>query len=300
MSSTTATGPAGPPATSTPLVDNAMDTGIVVLVILVMIVIVLILVYIIRVFKTSALKRVELLDKIIALDTRSSLPHIVPANLMSVTTRGQEFSYCFWIYLSENYAASDMHKLIMVRGNGSQSYSTMTTDANPVIMMDAKTNSMYFALSTTETNSEFSLSCIAKSPATTCTATTANSKHLVIKVEYVPLQRWINCCFVVRDNIATLFIDGDIYSISTTNDIHNATSGPRPIIRGTTGKISIGDPNYPINGFLSKLEFFNYALNHKQVQDIYKSGPVNSGFLSKFGIGNYGIRSPIYNLDDSS
>jgi len=283
-----------------PMVKNTKDTAIVVLVILVMVVIVLILVYIIRVFKTNALKRIDLLNKIITLDSRSSLPYTVPAGRLAVTTRGQEFTYSFWLYLSENFKASDSHKLVMTRGNSSNSFTDVDATANPVIMMDGKSNSLYFALSTTATptGATYNLNCIARSPGTSCSLSTSTN-HLVTKLEYVPLQRWVLCTFVVRDNIATLFVDGDIYSITTTNDIKLQTNQQRPLIRGTAGDVIIGDPNFPINGFMGKLEFFNYALSQKQVQDIYKTGPVSSGMLSKFGIGNYGLRSPIYNLDQA-
>jgi hypothetical protein len=176
----------------------------------------------------------------------------------------------------------------------------MDATANPVVFMDGKSNSMYFALSTTATPSGglYNLNCIARSPGTTCALTTPTN-HLVTKLEYTPLQRWVLTTFVVRDNTATLFVDGDIYSIVSTNDVKVAMNQARPLIRGTAGDIVIGDPNLTLNGFLSKFEFFNYALSQKQVQDIYKSGPVNSGLLGKFGIGNYGFRSPVYNLDNA-
>lgn len=282
------------------MVKNTKDTAIVILVVLVLIIIILILVYIIRVFSASSLKRIDLLSKIIALDTRSSLPYTIPAGKMAVTTRGQEFSYSFWIYLSENYKASDSHKLLFTRGNTSNSFTNVDAVANPIVMMDGKANTIYFALSTTATVSgaTYNLNCIARTPSSNC-AVAAPTNHLITKLEYTPLQRWVHCCYVVRDNIATLFVDGDIYSIVTTNDISIAANAPRPLLRGSAGDLVIGDPNFPVNGFMSKLEFYNYALSHKQVQDIYKGGPVNSGMLSKFGFANLGLRAPIYRLDEA-
>jgi Concanavalin A-like lectin/glucanases superfamily len=290
-----------PVAADGAMVKNATDTAIVILVVLVLLVIVLILVYIIRLFGTSSLKRIDLLKKTISLDSRTALPYIIPAGRMAVTTRGQEFSYSMWLYLSENYKASDMHKLVFMRGNTSNSFTDVDAAANPVVMLDGKSNAMFFALSTTATpaGATYNLNCIARTPSSSC-ALTAATNHLVVKMEYVPLQRWVNCVLVVRDNIVTLFVDGDIYSIITTNDVKINANQARPLIRGTAGDLLVGDPNYPVNGFLSKLEFYNYALSHKQVQDMYKGGPVASGLLSKLGFGSYGVRSPIYNLDNVS
>jgi hypothetical protein len=209
---------------------------------------------------------------------------------MAVTTRGQEFSYSFWIYLSEIYENSTSNKLIFARGNSTNAFSTVDANTNPIIMLDKATNSMYFALSTSSSTASrnFTLNEI--------TASNSTTNHMVAKVDYVPLQRWVHFVMQVKDNIMTIFIDGDIYSITTTNDIKSVT-GVRPLVRSTAGEGVIGDPNNPVKGFLGKFEFYNYALSHKNIQAIYKSGPVNKSALGALGLGNYGIRSPIYDMD---
>jgi hypothetical protein len=272
-------------------IKNFEDTGIVILVVLVMIVIIVILVYIIRLFKSTALQRVDLLDKLVPLDNRTSLPFIIPAGKMAVTSRGQEFSYSFWIYLSENYEATNMHKVIFMRGGAPNALGSVTEVINPIIMMDKASNIMYFAVSTTRTGTNNLINDIAMPGNPT--------RHLVAKVEYVPLQRWIHFTMVVRDNMMTIYMDGDVYSISSTSEIPSSVTDPRPLIRGGTGEGNIGNPATPIRGFLSKFEFYNYALSHKQIQSMYYTGPVNKSMLSYFGVGNYGVRSPIYSLEDS-
>lgn len=274
-----------------PITKNVEDTGIVILVVLVMIVIIVILVYIIRLFKSTALQRVDLLNKIIPLDNRTSLPYIIPSGKMAVTSRGQEFSYSFWIYLSETYEASNMHKIIFMRGSSPNAIGSVTESANPLIMLDKASNTMYFAVSTTRTGTNNMINDIP-SPGNP-------TRHLVSKVDYVPLQRWVHFALVVRDNIMNIFMDGDVYSITSTSEIPTSASDPRPLIRGGTGEGTIGNPATPVRGFLSKFEFYNYALSHKQLQSIYNGGPVNKSLLASFGIGNYGIRSPVYSLENA-
>ena len=271
-------------------IENARNTGIVILVIIVTLVILLILVYMVRLFRTTGLKRVDLIPKVIPLDQRGTLPYVIPAGKMAVTTRGQEFSYSFWIYLSEQYENSTTNKLIFMRGNNSNTFSSIDSTSNPVIMLDKATNAMYFALSTTSTatSTAISLNDISNP--------TAGTNHMLAKVDYVPLQRWVHFVMQVKDNIMTIFIDGDIYSITTTNDV-KTPSGVRPLVRATSGDGIIGDPNNPIKGFIGKFEFFNYALSHKNIQSIYKAGPVNKSALGNMGLGNYGLRSPIYDMD---
>lgn len=276
----------------TPMLSWARDTGIVVLVIIVTLIIILLLVYLIRLFKTTGLKRVDLISKVIPLDQRTNLPYVIPAGKMAVTTRGQEFTYSFWIYLSEFYENSMAHKVLFMRGNQSNSFAQIDSNANPIVMLDKATNSMYFVLSTTAigTGTTWNVNEI--------TNLGAQSGYVISKVDYVPLQRWVHFALVVRDNTQTIFMDGDIYTINTTNDTKTA-SGIRPITRGTAGDAIIGDPNTPIKGFLGKFEFYNYGLSHKQIQSIYKGGPVNKSFLSYMGLGNYGVRSPVYNMDSA-
>jgi hypothetical protein len=275
---------------NTPMIKWTQDVGIVILVLIVTLVIILILVYLVRLFRTTGLKRVDLLPKVIPLDQRSNLPYVIPAGKMAVTTRGQEFSFSLWLYLSEFYENTSSHKLLFMRGNNTNSFNQVSGSTNPIIMLDKATNAIYFIASTHLTTSSSAISL------NSVTDPKAMTKHMIAKVDYVPLQRWVHFVMQMRDNIMTIFVDGDIYSITTTNDV-KVNSGERPIVRSTAGDGIIGDPNNPIKGFVSKFEFFNYALSHKNIQSIYKSGPVNQSALGALGLGNYGVRSPIYDLD---
>ena len=47
----------------------------------------------------------------------------------------------------------------------------------------------------------------------------------------------------------------------------------------------------------------NWKMNpvsQKEAKNIYTQGPISQSFLRYFGIGNYGIRTPIYNIDAAS
>lgn len=276
---------------TTPMISWARDTGIVVLVLVVMLVIILLLVYIIRVFKMTGLKQSDLSSNLIFLNQRANLPIVLPASQLAPVTRGQEFSFSFWIQLDGYYENSLYNKILFMRGNNPSASSNIDVASNPVVLLDKATNIMYFALrTTTEAGSIINVNDI--------TSSTGSATHMVAKVDYIPLQRWIHFVMVLRDNTLTVFMDGDIYSITTTNDVKTLT-GARPLIKGSSGDVLIGDPNNPINGVLGKFSFYNYGLTQKQVQNIYKAGPMNKTMLSYVGIGNYGLRSPIYNMDTS-
>ena len=187
-----------------PVLQYTKDTGIVILVIIVTLIILLILVYMVRLFNTTGLKRVDLISKVIPLDQRSNLPYVIPASKMAVTTRGQEFTFSFWLYLSDVYENSTSNKLLFMRGNNTNTFTTIDSTTNPIIMLDKASNTMYFALSTTSSTSTKSITL------NNVTDPAAGTNHLVSKVDYVPLQRWVHYVMQVKDNIMTIFIDGDI------------------------------------------------------------------------------------------
>jgi len=84
--------------------------------------------------------------------------------------------------------------------------------------------------------------------------------------------------------------------------------GPTPnlIIDKSDGDIYIGanpqsSQNITINGYMSKLDFFAYAISSIDVKKIYDQGPFSRNFMSMIGLGStYGVRSPIYNIGNAA
>lgn len=265
------------------------DSLIIVLVIFAMVLIILITIYIIRIFKKSNLKETKLTTKIIQLDDRQVIPYKIPGGSMAVSNRGQEFSYTFWIYLGE-YSTTVQHKLIYQRGSihPTDPNVTLSYTANPVIALDKGTNKLMFALATSKTTSTNTIESIFNK--------TAN--YITTKIDYVPLHRWVFATLVLRDNVMTVYMDGDIYSVTTTSDLQISSNDARPIVSSTFGDGFVGSSKYSTLGFLSKLCAYNYALSQNEIRSLYNEGPVVKSFLSLFGIANYGIRSPIYNIQN--
>lgn len=282
---------------TSPYTVQMKKTGIIILIVLAMFAIILIVVYIVNLIRKSSMKQVQLLNKIIALDNRQIVPYTIPASTMDVTLRGQEFSYSFWVYLSPHYDATANHKLLFARGNPESEYTTFAATANPIIFMHKSTNVMYFAMSTTEVkdNSNTLQSIVQRNANGQFT-----SKYLVSHIDYVPLQRWVHVVMAVRDSSMTIYMDGDIYSVVNVADIPWSSGQVRPIIRGTQGAASIGDPGNPTKGFMSHMEFFNYSLTQDQVKEVYKNGPIRQTLLGRLGLGNYALRAPIYKVEEDA
>jgi hypothetical protein len=267
--------------------EKSGTVGIVMVIAVVLVILVIVLVYLYKLLVGNDLKESLLLDKIVSLEKRESLPIKVSSTKLASTTRGQEFAYSFWIYLQDYYEASTANKLVFTRGNNSTSFSIIDSNANPIVLMDSQTNKMYIAMATTLAGSgTVSVNDIV-SP---------SSGYLVATIDYVPLQRWVHVVLVLKDGNLMIFMDGELYTIKGVHNLGTNRSKTRPFVKGTTGEVSVGSPTNPIQGFMGKFQFFNYALSAKDIKKVYQAGPISKSWLAYFGMGNYSLRNPIYEI----
>lgn len=103
-----------------------------------------------------------------------------------------------------------------------------------------------------------------------------------------PTNRWVNVALVVDENLATLYVDGK-FSVTKTGNFQ-AISGP----------VIIGKPDYRerVDGYLSKVQVYNYTITIDHAQIIYKAGPLHKSILGMIGIPMYGLRNPFVRLDE--
>lgn len=228
------------------------------------------------------------------IDLAGVVPVRIPADTAPATVNGQEFTYSFWIYLQGVDPTID-HKLVFLRSPDASNDNLGTfpslDNANPIVFLDKVTNKLYISLLTTNSKDGLSMKDLASVSDPMIT-------HITSVINYLPLQRWVNVCISVQDASVTMYVDGDIYSVFSVPDPKEDSGVVRPVIRATVGNLQLGDASNKARAHASKLEFFNYALTHKQVKALYSTGPTNS-MLSRAGLPPYGLRSPIYRLDDN-
>jgi hypothetical protein len=130
-----------------------------------------------------------------------------------------------------------------------------------------------------------------------------------IKIDYIPIQRWVHVAIVVNSDTFTTsiyaYVDGDLVKvgrdkepIAVNNPIRNVYE---KIDLNKTRYLLVGGDNANVkngpgfSGLLSNFTCYNYELNQSDVSNIYRQGPV-SGILAYLGLGMYGVRNPIYKL----
>ena len=270
---------------------SANESWIIILVLGVMILLVIIVVYIFQMIQNNKMKNVVMHDKLIDLGNKSVVPYLVKDDKLSLVSNGQEYSYSFWIFLSNTYDSTDKFKPIIHRGNTNITSNIYSPSTSPLISMDKTTNKMYIAVSTLAVSVDMTSDQIFQQDQNTGKFT---SGHLVTYIDYVSLQRWVNVVLVIRDSNMYVYLDGDIYSTTNVMEVNSST---RSMIKGTQGNLVIGDSQSSTNGYISQTSFFNYALTQKEIAKLYKNGPAKSSWLALFGLGNYGVRSPVYELE---
>ncbi|GLC54555.1 hypothetical protein PLESTB_000879200 [Pleodorina starrii] len=229
---------------------------------------------------------VNVTDTVLRLDgasASSQLPYVFDATKLPASN-GQEFTYSMWLYLAD-YDASDKHRMIIRRGGSADKLGT----SSPLIFLNRSTNRVHVAMRTNQSSVVTSLDGVLA----------ASSNYVISNIEYLPLQRWVHVAVSVQDSVLSVFMDGELYSVTNITDALDGNDGrSRAIFRATGGSIFIGDRSAPSRSFISNVQFFSYALSQRDVMKVYNRGPVRTSFLSAIGLSMYGLRSPVYKISD--
>ena len=289
---------------------------VVIFILAVILVFVIVIIYITFALKNSNLSGKILTKSPIKLDSLA-VPFEVSASDIPKPSVGREFGYSFWLYIDKFEQTPGNNKLIFYRGTKDD-----LSMANPLVMMDGVENKLYLAIKTQD-NTLTGLTTTGSTAADLTKVIKNNyfknvdyhgtdvNKYVIMEVDYVPLQRWVNFSMIIDNKIVTLFMDGEIYSVKSTDEL-KALRKPELdnagnkinynlIIDRTDGGIYVGknsiNNKVTVNGYLSTLAFYNYAMSLNEVKYIYNRGPlVGNGWLQKLGIG-YGVRSPVYKIN---
>lgn len=321
--------------------ESVGKTPIILAIIGIVLLFIIVILYILFMMKNSKLTGKQLTSKPIKLDALT-VPLEIASGELPKPVVGREYSFSFWIYI-ENYdqtftrnatnkQITPIDKLIFYRGvNGD------ITSANPIVTMDGLSNKMYIAIKTQDSTltsipgrvdynnnlynirfMNYFLNSKLKIRDTASPDQPAINKYIILTIDYVPLQRWVNVAFLVDNKITTVYMDGEIYSVKSTEEF-KALREPELDARGrpvnvnvivdkTDNNVYIGkNPSVgaskTIPGYLGKLQFFNYALTLNEIKNIYDQGPVGSrNWFGINGLGaniNWGVRNPVYRLDEN-
>ena len=234
---------------------------------------------------------------------------------------GAEFSYSAWMYV-ESFNRTGKPQLVLYNGKGDSFSETIS----PVFYLDPEYVTLHVLLSTNKGARpgvhRGSLENLHKY---------RDCDFVRLSVDYVPMQRWVNVALIVDNEYVQLFFDGELRKVIDITDkelienIHdelreipkgadnlcendnvcckaeNLCCGKRLMNTNTGKQLYIGKigTDEVFNGYLSKVQFFNYAITVDHAKIIYKSGPLHQSMLGRIGLPMYGLRNPFYKIDTS-
>jgi hypothetical protein len=211
---------------------------------------------------------------------------------------GKRRSYTFWIYVNDMNAYSGIYKHVFHIGDASD-----ITKATPFVFLDKYQNKLYVRFGSTASDyysgvktSVQNLSDIDKN----------SFMRQGIEIPYIPIQRWVHIAIVINENAnggtVTAYVDGELSKVVTSNQLSDNNNNIiiYNLDLDNSGDLHVGGSfeaqmGVGFSGLLSKVTTFNYDLNDRDVYQNYNEGPLD-GFLASLGIGNYGIRTPIYKI----
>jgi len=252
-----------------------------------------------QMFNKTDLRTVSLLKNVIKI-SQSDVEIINEDVKIPPLFHGTEFSYSLWMYI-DSYDITGRPKLIMYCGEG-----TTFDSASPIFYMDPNYNSLHVLVKTKSIQAD---ETIKKDRSLDTIHKSTHCDYIRLSIEYVPTQRWINATLVVDNEYVQLFMDGELRkvvdvtekTIIQPNQINSTpvTCDQRVVSSGIGSKVFSGrkGAQEAVDGYLSKIKFFNYAVTVDHAKMIYNTGPLEQRLLSRLGLPLYGIRNPFYSIE---
>jgi hypothetical protein len=263
------------------------NSGIAVLVVVATLTFAAVLGYVLYTYLVTNLKTTVVLEGAIKASSKKTL-----ASKDLPTFNGSEFGFSMWIYLESLDNSADVKDLFSI-GDSS-------TGMTHGVYLHPTSNSIVVAMKTSASDAAvvslhdhvkdvFSAAGAGQDPDV--------KGWMMVPVDYVPMNKWINLTVVVDRQTVTVYIDGDMYSVSTTA----AVIGSNATIAVPNDQVIAGhrDSNGSTvtDGMVSKVNLYNYAISVFHARVVYRRGPGASGVLSMLGISNVKLQSPIVSLD---
>lgn len=262
-------------------------TSMVVLILAAVAVIILIVFYIIYLLKTHNMKSMSLLNETKSLGELTKVTGKIP-DVFNMA----EYSYSMWLYITD-VPTSQQPLKVLTRGGAGGSGSGSVKE-NPIMFLEGNTNRLYVSIATSASAAGPTPSLISICPSSPNYQT---SGYITVQVEYLPIQRWVHVAAVVNQDVLSVFVNGDIYSVKSVMDGQTTSTGARPTFGRTAGDVTIGGAGNK-TGYISSVLFYNYSISQKDVAAIYNRGPTPWAWAAWLGIGRYRFQSPIVKVAD--
>lgn len=216
-------------------------------------------------------------------------------------SNGIKRTYGFWIYINDinKYMGKFRHIAHIGQSAG------QIKNACPYIFLDNQTNSVHVRFSPKKESVSMSKYETLNDVSNVDTLLHYDGKRCGITIQYVPIQRWVHIVIVVSDfngGMVYTYIDGELADVEKARErkliLHELDFENRIgslFVGGSVSNTTVNATGF--SGLISKFSLYNYDLNKNDIYKEYSKGPLN-GLLTSMGIVSYGLRNPIYKLNN--
>jgi hypothetical protein len=171
-----------------------------------------------------------------------------------------EFTWNTWIYIENVFSeSSSTYNRIFSKGGDEKINHEISLDGTTVVenkflnvtpglFLEKGLNKLVFVLNTFDESESVSKTSIP---------------YEIIEIEDVPIHKWVCCTMRIQNKTVDVYINGVL-----TKRV-NLERVPRQ----NYGNIHVGDYTSGLNGYVSALRYFNYAIGNGKIQDIVQQGP---------------------------
>lgn len=159
--------------------------------------------------------------------------------------QGMEFTWSTWFWMENiDYANSSTKKRIFSKGKSNDNNKPYLMNS-PGIYAYPDDNAVDIVLSTFQQDN------------------TSTELYETITIKNIPIKKWVHMVVRVQHNTVDVYLNG------TLVDRRNMSVIPKQ----NYGNIFVGDSIDGMNGYISSLRYFSYAIGQGQIQDILYRGP---------------------------
>ena len=173
--------------------------------------------------------------------------------------QGMEFTWSTWIMINSVDYPDENPRLFFSKGKSVDSFDSSPSKKEFVM----NSPGLYLYDPITKTGKTNCLSVVVSFFEKLNTNSNTLKPYDIISINNIPMKKWINVIIRVHGRVVDIYINGTL----TKRKQYDL------VIKQNYGDIYTGSNYYGVDGYISSLRYFDYAIGNNLIQDIMYNGP---------------------------
>ena len=185
----------------------------------------------------------------------------INANVLPNGGTSMNYTYSFWIYINDYNTSYNQKKVILDRHKTPSGENATTEHHAPLIYLGENENNLNVYITPEIKPPTFKL-------------------EESVKLEDLPLQKWCYVAVTLENKVLDIYLDGKLVTSHYYEKMRKSPKANDKIdINQSTSSDNANNDMTTWAGILSNVEYFDRALNAREVYERYKSGFTGAGGL---------------------